>query len=112
MGCKASTPLQGGERIIEAVRSVKGKRIALRLYVEEYGVHIEGEPLLPHDYNPLTFRFIREAAELIGGEKHVRLDLDENGWITVTGFVEDVNSLNGAIKELCEAYSRITKIII
>ena len=106
---EASTPLYRGERVIEALGFIEGRRIAFRLYVEDYGIHLEGEPFFPHDYNPLTLRFMGELAALLSGEKHVRLDLNEDHWVTITGYVKNLYELEEAIKELGDAYCKITR---
>jgi len=109
MDFKVSTPLYGGEQVVEAVGLIEGRRISLRLYIEDYGIHLEGEPFFPHDYNPSTLRLVGELAALLSGEKYVRLDLNESHWVTITGYIKDLSDLEEAIKELGKAYCRITR---
>jgi len=109
MGFKASTPLYEGEQVIESFGFIEGRRVSLRLYVEDYGIHLEGEPFFPHNYSPSTLRLVGELAALLSGEKYVRLDLNENRWVTITGYVKNLSDLEEAIRELGEAYCRITR---
>lgn len=108
-GFKASTPLYKGERVVEALGFIEDRRISFRLYVEDYGIHLEGEPLFPYAHSPSTLRLAGELAALLSEEKYVRLDLNESRWVTITGYVKDLSELDEAIRELGEAYCRITR---
>jgi hypothetical protein len=113
LGYKVSTPMRGGERAIETSKFIDGRRVAFRLYREEYGVHIECEPIFPRDHSPSTLRLIANLSRLIDQGGHARLDLSEDGWITVTGFVErNLSSLPNAINEVSYAYLRIVEKIL
>ncbi|MEM1989595.1 MAG: cyclophilin-like family protein [Candidatus Bathyarchaeia archaeon] len=109
LGFKVSTPMRDGERIIETVKNIEGERVAFRIYVES-GLHIEGEPIFPRDYNPLTLRFIDKVKKLVDGSKYARLDLSEDEWITITGFISrDPDKIQEAISEMSRVYCEIIR---
>ncbi|MEM1586450.1 MAG: cyclophilin-like family protein [Candidatus Bathyarchaeia archaeon] len=87
LGFSAAAPLHDGERVIEASKRISNIRVALRLYIEDYGIHIESEPILPRIYCPENLRLIEKLDEILGRGKHLRLDLSEDEWITITTFV-------------------------
>lgn len=107
IGFKASTPLYDGEPTVEALGFHGDIRIAFRVYVEDYGFHLEGEPLYVYGYDPFTVKATRRLAEAVGERRFVRLDLDEDGWVTVTGYVEKKEELEEAVEEFIEAYKAV-----
>ena len=111
IGFKAATPLYGGDPIVEAVGFTEGVRVGFKMYVEEYGVHIEGDSIFPQSYAPSTLRFIAKLADLLSLEKHARLDLDEDGWVTITSYAT-YDELDEAVKELCRAYLKVYRAIL
>ncbi|MCS7112912.1 MAG: cyclophilin-like fold protein [Nitrososphaerota archaeon] len=110
IGFKAVTPLYGGEPSVESVGFIEDKRIAFKMYIEEYGIHIEGEPLFPQNYTPQTLTLVSKLADLLRLERYVRLDLDEDGWITITGYTTG-SMLPEAVEELSRAYLKISRAI-
>lgn len=112
LGFKASTPMYNGERIVEAVKNIDGERFALKLYVEDNGAHIESEPLFPRDYDPLTLKIIEKLKRIANQGKCSRLDLSEDGWIAITGFVSGKNELQEAINEMSALYCKIMKMLL
>jgi hypothetical protein len=111
IGFKAATSLYEGESVVEAVGFTEGVRVGFKMYVEEYGVHIEGEPIYPQSYAPSTLKFTARLADLLSLEKHVRLDLDENGWVTITSYAT-YDELHEAVEELCKAYLKVYRAIL
>lgn len=110
LGFKVVTPLHNGGRVIEATKYIGDVRASFRLYVEDYGIHIEGEPILPRDSCPENIRLIKMLDRIIRRGRYTRLDLSENGEITVTGFVEkSEKQICNAINEMSEIYHKISK---
>lgn len=79
LGFKASVPLHEGEKVIEATKYNGHVRASFGLYVEDYGIHIEGEPILSRSYSPENIRLIEMLDEIAGQGKYSRLDLSEDG---------------------------------
>ncbi|MCX8161940.1 MAG: hypothetical protein N3E44_02965, partial [Candidatus Bathyarchaeota archaeon] len=71
---------------------------------------IEGEPLFPQNYTPQTLTLVSKLADLLRLERYVRLDLDEDGWITITGYTTG-SMLPEAVEELSRAYLKISRAI-
>lgn len=112
LGFKASTPLHGGERTIEAVKFIKDVRVALRIHVEDYGIYIEGEPILPRERSPETIRLVEKVDSVVSRGRYSRLDLSEEGWITITSFTgRREKEIFDAINEISEAYYKVAKSI-
>lgn len=110
LGFKVSTPMYNGERIVEAVKNINEERTAFKLYVEENGAYIESEPLFPRDYDPLTLRTIMSLSRIANQGKYSRLDLNEDGWIALTGFVDgDIDKVQEAVNELSMVYCRVRR---
>ncbi|MEM2739429.1 MAG: cyclophilin-like fold protein [Candidatus Bathyarchaeia archaeon] len=110
MGFRAATPLYGGGPVVESVGFIEDRRVAFKIYVEEYGMHIEGEPLFPQNYTPQTLKLVSKLAELLRLERYVRLDLDEDGWITITGYTTG-DKLSEAVEEFSRACLKVSKAI-
>ncbi|MBS7605056.1 MAG: cyclophilin-like family protein [Candidatus Bathyarchaeia archaeon] len=112
LGFKVSTPLHEGERVIEAVKYVKDVRVALRIHVEDYGIYIEGEPILPRERSPETIRLVEKVDSVVSRGRYSRLDLSEEGWITITSFAgRGEREIFNAINEMSEAYCKVAKSI-
>lgn len=110
LGFKVSVPLHEGERVIEATKYDGHARASFRLYVEDYGIHIEGEPILPRSYSPENIRLLEMLDEITGRGKYSRLDLSEDGWVTITGFVKKTKKeLQDAINEMSSVYYEIAR---
>ncbi|MBS7642368.1 hypothetical protein KEJ40_04310 [Candidatus Bathyarchaeota archaeon] len=110
IGFKAVTALYGGEPVVESVGFIEGRRIAFKMYVEEYGIHIEGEPILPQNYTLQTLKFVSMLSDLLSQEEYVRPDLDEDGWITITGYTT-IDRIVEAVGEFSRAYLKVFKAI-
>lgn len=111
LGFKVATPFHEGERVVELTRYVNDIRVSFRLHVEDYGVYIEGEPLFPQNYSPENIRLLEALNKIMGRGRYSRLDLSEDGWVTVTGFVEIGKEVQDAINEMSLAYYRIAKML-
>lgn len=111
LGFKAATPLHNGERVIEATGYVEGNRVSLKVYVEEYGVYIESEPLIPRNYCPENLKAIEILDRLIKRVgRRVRLDLSEDGIVTITSFVKKIDAeLQNAVSEMTRVYNKALK---
>ncbi|MEM4461792.1 MAG: cyclophilin-like fold protein [Candidatus Bathyarchaeia archaeon] len=110
IGFKTVTALYGGEPVVESVGFIEGRRIAFKMYVEEYGIHIEGEPILPQNYTLQTLKFVSMLSDLLSQEEYVRPDLDEDGWITITGYTT-IDRIVEAVGEFSRAYLKVFKAI-
>lgn len=106
LGFRSVTPSYRGEPVVESVGFIEGRRIAFRIYVEDYGMHIEGEPFLPQNYTLDSIRFVGKLSDLLRLERYVRLDIDEDGWITITGYTTG-DKLEEAIGEFSGAYLKV-----
>lgn len=113
LGFKVSTPMLDGERIIEIVKNINGERAAFKLYVEENGIYIESEPMFPRDCDPLTLKIIERLKRIANKGGYSRLDLSEEGWVAITGFVNgDLSEIREAINELSVVYCEAMKILL
>lgn len=110
IGFKTVTASYGGEPVVESVGFVEGRRIAFKMYVDDYGIHIEGEPLLPQNYTLQSIRLAYTLSDLLSREEYVRLDLDEDGWITITGYTT-IDKIVEAVGEFSRAYIKVLKAI-
>ena len=106
-GFKASTPLYNGESVIEAVDLKFKPRLAFRIYVEDYGLHIEGEPLFLYSYDLECIKILTKLERRVNLPNNIRFDLTEEGWLTLTGYIEKSEKLSEILKEFRKAYGKL-----
>mgnify|MGYP000020465300 CR=1 FL=1 len=104
-GYKTATPIIGGSRELAALKMIEDKRITFMVYVEDYGIHIEGEGLYEYKKDFLTLSNLISLKNKIKMRfSKVRLDLSEDGWVCLTGTVESLNELKELLREYEAAY--------
>lgn len=108
MGYRVATSLKNGERIIVAYKYSDRSRISFNVYVEDYGIHLEGEGIAKYDNditNVQNLLFIKRAVELLK-PRYARPDISENNDIVITAGINSINELEAAVKELEEIYKQ------
>lgn len=106
-GFRASTPLYNGERVIEAVDLKIKPRVSFRIYVEDYGLHVEGEPLFLYSYDLECIKTLVKLKERVALPNNIRFDLTEEGWVTLTGYVEKTKELGGILEGFRKVYGEL-----
>lgn len=110
LGFNVATPFHEGERVIEAIKYVSDVRVALRLHMEDYGIYIEGEPILPRKPCPENLQLIEMLDGITARGRYSRLDLSEDRWITITAFVERMErEIYDAVNEMSAVYHEVAK---
>ena len=104
-GYEVATPLILGSREIVASKNVNGRRIAFILYVEDYGIHIEGEGIYRPSKDIISLRETLMLKNKVKSRfRNVRLDLSEDEWICLTGVAESIDDLKNLLREYEAAY--------
>ena len=88
-----------------------GIRVAFQAFVEDYGIHLEGEPLMEFSSEPLVSLIAREISERVGDYSRVRVDLTEDGDLALTGYAGDEGELLKTVKEFEEASLKVAQIL-
>ena len=113
LGYLCATPSYDGEKMVTASKTVDGFRIGFNVYVEEYGYHVECEPLYEFSNDlstlPATLRLKKAVAKMTDT---VRLDLNEDGWVTLTAFVKGLRDLDKTVNTLEQVYVKVLKILL
>jgi len=86
---------------------VRGRRIGIEVYIEEYGYHIEGDALFKYIPEPYVLNVLNKMQKSIEGYEGVRVDINEDGYVCLTSYAEDKEGLIDRIRELALAYEAI-----
>jgi len=86
---------------------VKGRRIGIEVYVEEYGYHIEGDALFKYIPDPYALSVLNKMRKSIEEYEGVRVDTNEDGYVCLTSYARDKEELINRIKELAIAYDAV-----
>ena len=86
---------------------VKGRRIGIEVYVEEYGYHIEGDALFKYIPDPYALSVLNKMRKSIEEYEGVRVDINEDGYVCLTSYARDKEELINRIKELAIAYDAV-----
>lgn len=110
LGYLCATPSYDGERMVTASKTLDGFRIGFNVYVEEYGYHVECEPLYEFSNSlPTLSASLRLREKVAEMSDTVRLDLNEENWVTLTAFAGDLKDLDEAVEELERIYVEVLK---
>ena len=86
---------------------VKGKRIGIEVYIEEYGYHIEGDALFKYTPDPYALNVLNKMQKSIGRYGRVRVDINEDGYVCLTSYARDKEELISRVGELAIAYDAV-----
>ncbi len=106
-GYFVGTPIEDGVRIIVASKYIGSCRIGFRIYIEDYGYHLETEPLFKYDESFQTKKIMYSLKNVVSERKYLRIDLSEEEYVVLTTGVNKLDELLEAIKELEETYPTI-----
>ncbi len=84
--------------------------VRLEIFVEDYGFYLETEPLFRYDKTAISTSLVRRLGGLISGE-YVRLDLNEEGYVVISGVTTRLEDLVPAIKELSSLWLKSMKVV-
>ncbi|MEL9940945.1 MAG: cyclophilin-like family protein [Ignisphaera sp.] len=108
LGYRVATPLRNGEKIVSAYKYSGRNRISFNVYVEEYGMHLEGEGIAKYANditNVQNLLFIKRTVELFK-PRYARPDISENNDIVITAGINNIDELEVAVKELEKIYKQ------
>ena len=108
LGYLCATPFYDEEKMVTASKTVNGVRIGFNIYVEDYGYHVECEPSNSFPVLLATLKLKQAVTQM---SDTVRLDLNEDGWVTLTAFVKDLSDLGETIMNLERVYLKVLKIL-
>lgn len=112
LGYLCATPFYDGESMVTASKTLDGFRVGFNVYVEEYGYHVECEPLYEFSNSlPTLSTTIRLKEAVARISDTVRLDLNEEGWVTLTVFAGSLKKLEEAVNKLERVYIEVLKLI-
>lgn len=84
---------------------VKGVRVGLELYPEEYGIAIESDALFPYDQSINTRRFIFKAVKAVENLlPEARVDVNEDNYICISGFAKEASEVRNVALQIAKAY--------
>lgn len=86
---------------------VRGRRIGIEVYIEEYGYHIEGDALFKYIPDPYALSVLNKMRKSIEEYEGVRVDINEDGYVCLTSYARDKEELINRIKELAIAYDAV-----
>lgn len=109
MGYYVGTPLLGDGRAVAASKYVGGCRVALLVFCEDYGYHVEGEALYKHTHTYTGMKVMHELKEFVRRYRYLRFDVNEDGYAVLTAGVENLGELSKAVGELEDAYPGVVK---
>lgn len=105
LGYTASTPLQAGDKVVAASKFVDNRFLSINVYKEDYGIHVESNPLFEYDGLYDTIKALKKLKKTLQGKyKFSRLDLSEEGFVVITAIADNINELANVTKELEKAY--------
>lgn len=101
-----------GDTSIAGVWILHEKRVGFEVYVENFGYIIESEPLFKYGHDPYTTILIEKlSSKLLKDFSHARLDVDEEGYVILSAFVEKDLDLPQIIKHLILKYIEIKNLL-
>lgn len=110
LGYLCGTPLADGQLMVAAVKNVKGFRLGLNVYVEEYGYHVELEPFYQFSNTlPTLSATLKLKQEVRRLKEGIRLDLNEDLWVTLTALAKKPNELLETVKRAERIYVEIRR---
>jgi len=77
-------------------------RVGVKIYVEDYGLHLQSEPIAFFDSSPSTIALIEALSPSL--PPAVRLDLDDEGFIVLTGFCREREELPARLERLLSGF--------
>lgn len=105
LGFTVTTPLQDGVRVIAACKFINNIYLSVNIYREDYGIHIESNPILKYDRLYPTLKTLRMVKKTLRNKyKFARLDLNEDDYTVITAITDNINELSKAIREVEKAY--------
>jgi len=84
--------------------------VRLEIFVEDYGFYLETEPLFHYDKSAISMGLIQRLRSLISGE-YARLDLNEEGYVVISGVTTNPEELVSAIRELSSLWLKFVKVL-
>lgn len=112
LGYETATPLINGERNIVATKTIDEIRASFIMYIEEYGLHLESEPLFNYE-DSIKLRVLTEKLKSLvkGLCKYSRVDLNEEMKMCVTATSNRVNELQKVVTDFEKAFTVTHKAI-
>ncbi len=97
--------LQAGDKVVAASKFVDNRFLSINVYKEDYGIHVESNPLFEYDGLYVTIKALKKLKKTLQGKyKFSRLDLSEEGFVVITAVADNINELANVTKELEKAY--------
>lgn len=113
LGYSVATPLEDGIRVVTACKYLGGVRIAFKILREEYGLHIESDTLFRFSDDFVGLKAVYGLKRRVHQLSNlVRLDLNEDNYICLTGALRDVSGLETLVDELEDAYQYVFKELV
>ncbi len=112
LGYYVATPIIDGATTVVASKGLGFNRVAFTLYIEEYGIHIESEPLFRYEQNLSTIKLLRMLKNSVKAlSRYTRIDLDEMGNVCITAVAESADQLNTVIREFEKIWSFVGSVL-
>jgi len=113
LGYRVATPKIMNEPTLVISKYIENLRVAMVLNVENYGIYIESEPIYKYLDDFISYSistFIRRSLK----ERYTsaRLDLNEDGYVCITGVAKDIGELRLVIREIEQAYRLVVEKIV
>ena len=111
LGYNVATPLINGERSILASKFINDIRLAFVVYIEEYGLHIESEPLYNYSRDLRTVAYTKKLKSIIRKiAKYSRVDLSEDMKVCITAVANEINELPNVVRDVEKVFTVAHKI--
>jgi len=108
--CAAERTIGGESSVVMNVRS-KGKIFRFEAFEEDYGISLEGEALFKRTEDYAETTFLGKVKRLLSRFERVRVDVNEEGYLILSAYAEDLKGLVESLNQLVEAYEKVYEIL-
>ncbi len=108
LGFKAASHTWEGDEYIAVLVEGANGRVGVEVSAEDFGFYAQTQPMAFFDNAPSTVAF----AKMVTKDIHptgIRLDVDEEGYLVLTGFFQSVDELARGLKRMLSTYVYVTR---
>ena len=105
LGVEVAAPIYDGQRVL----AVGEGPVAAVVYVEDYGFHVESEPLFKYNTDYQTLSAVSRVKRLLEGSKYLRVDIDEDWNVVITAGVGGEDELVESLREFMDRIIQVYK---
>ncbi|MEM1509730.1 MAG: cyclophilin-like fold protein [Thermofilaceae archaeon] len=111
VGLKAASHTWEGDEYIAVLVEGANSRVGIEVSAEDFGFHAQTQPIAFFDNVPSTVAFVKTVAKDIY-PTGVKLDVDEEGYLVLSGFFQSVDELARGLKRMLSTYMYVERSMI